>query len=149
MSTNVNCTEIGMLIQNYEDLREESEVMKSQLDEINRKRDAAEAAVISVILDTQEQTGVEGMRVGYDGRNYSVTVKNYYTIPKPKRYAAFEQMRNLGMGDLIQERVDDRTLTKELEAVYEENGGALPPEYDSLLENLSNYSKSALRRVKA
>ena len=140
---------IGELIGTYESLREESEALKAQLDELNKRKDAAEAAVISTLLDIQEQTGAEHMRIEYEGRNYSVTVKNYYTIPKPKRDAAFEQMRNLGMGDLIQERVDDRTLTKELEAVYEENGGALPPEYDPLLENLSNYSKSALRRVKA
>ena len=145
----MSASAISELIGTYESLRAESEAMKAQLDELNKRKDAAEAAVISAILDAQEQNGVEGLRVGFDGRNYSVTVKNFYTIPKPHRDAAFEQMRNLGMGDLIQERVDDRTLTKELEAVYEENGGALPPEYDPLLENLNSYSKSALRRVKA
>ena len=140
---------IAAKIAAFEELREQYDALKEQLSDLNARKDAAEAEVITAILDAQEQTGVEGLRVGYDGRSYSVTVKNYYTIPKPKRDAAFEQMRNLGMGDLIQERVDDRTLTKELEAFYEENGGALPPEYDPLLENLSNYSKSALRRVKA
>ena len=140
---------IGELIGTYESLREESEALKAQLDELNKRKDAAEAAVISTLLDIQEQTGAEHMRIEYEGRNYSVTVKNYYTIPKPKRDAAFEQMRNLGMGDLIQERVDDRTLTKELEAVAEANDGLLPEEYGDLADNLSTYTTNTLRRVKA
>ena len=140
---------IGTKIQVYESLREALDAAKAALSELNKQLDAAEADVIAAILDAQEQTGVEGLRVGYEGRNYSVTVKNYYTIPKPKRDEAFEMMRNLGMGDLIQEKVDDRTLTKELESVFEENGCTYPEEYGPLFENLSSYSKSALRRVKA
>ena len=145
----MSCNTIGVLIETYEALRTEAEDMKARLDELNKRKDAAEAEVIAAILDAQEQTGVEGLRVCWDGRNYSVTVKNYYTIPKPKRDEAFEMMRNLGMGDLITEKVDDRTLTKELEEVFEENGCTYPEEYIPLFENLSNYSKSALRRVKA
>lgn len=140
---------IGLKIQVYENLREAAENAKAALSEINKQLDAAEAEVISAILDMSEQTGVEDMRVGYEGRNYSVTVKNYYSIPKPRRDAAFEEMRNLGMGDLIQEKVDDRTLTKELEAAREESGGELPEEYEGLAEMLTQYTKTTLRRVKA
>ena len=145
----MSCDAIGMKIQVYESLREAVDSAKAALSELNKQLDAAEAEVITAILDAQEQTGVEGLRVNYDARSYSVTVKNYYTIPKPKRDEAFEMMRNLGMGDLIQEKVDDRTLTKELESVFEENGCTYPEEYGPLFENLSSYSKSALRRVKA
>jgi len=140
---------IGTKIQAYESLREQADELAAQLKELNARKDAAEADVIGAILDAQEQTGVEGLRISYEGRNYSVTVKNYYTIPKANRDAAFETMRNLGMGDLIQEKVDDRTLTKELEGVYENMGGMFPEEYDTLFCSLSTYSKSALRRVKA
>ena len=145
MSTNA----IGKLIEEYENLRTESEEKKAELDALNKRRDAAEGAVITAILDAQEQTGVEGLRVGWDGRNYSVTVKNYYTIPKPNRDAAYEAMRNLGMGDLITEKVDDRSLTKELEEVFEENGCMYPEEYIPLFQLMNNYVKTALRRVKA
>ena len=145
MSTN----DIGKLIEEYENLRTESEEKKAELDALNKQRDAAEAAVISAILDAQEQTGVEGLRVGWDGRNYSVTGKNYYTIPKPNRDAAYEQMRNLGMGDLITEKVDDRSLTKALEEVFEENGCMYPEEYIPLFGLMNNYIKTALRRVRA
>ena len=140
---------IGKLIEEYENLRTESEEKKAELDALNKRRDAAEGAVITAILDAQEQTGVEGLRVGWDGRNYSVTVKNYYTIPKPNRDAAYEAMRNLGMGDLITEKVDDRSLTKELEEVFEENGCMYPEEYIPLFQLMNNYVKTALRRVKA
>jgi hypothetical protein len=140
---------IGSKIDRYEALRAQAESLKAELEEVNKQRDAAEAEVISAILDMSEQTGVEDMRVSYDGRNYSVTTKNYYSIPKPRRDAAFEEMRNLGMGDLIQEKVDDRTLTKELEAAMEEGGGELGGDYEPLLEMLSQYTKTTLRRVKA
>ena len=142
-------SDIGYKIGAYEHLRAKAEEMKEKLTELNKQLDAAEADVISCLLDIREQTGAENMRIEYEGRNYSVTAKNYYTIPKANRDAAFEQMRNLGMGDLIQERVDDRTLTKELEAVAEANDGLLPEEYVDLADNLSTYTKNTLRRVKA
>ena len=145
----MSCNTIGILIEEYENLRTESEEKKAELDALNKRRDAAEAAVITAILDAQEQTGVEGLRVGWDGRNYSVTVKNYYTIPKPNRDAAYEAMRNLGMGDLITEKVDDRSLTKELEEVFEENGCMYPEEYIPLFELMNSYGKTTLRRVRA
>ena len=140
---------IGSKIALYEELREKAEAAKAELDALTKQKDAAEAEVIAAILDAQEQAGAEGLRVSYEGRNYSVTVKAYYSIPKPNRDAAFEMMRNLGLGDLIQERVDDRTLTKELETAREDAGGVLPDEYEDLLGMLSAYEKSALRRVKA
>ena len=141
--------DIGYKIGAYEQLRGRVEDMKASLSDLNKQLDAAEADVISALLDIREQTGAENMRIEYEGRNYSVTAKCYYSIPKDKRDAAFEQMRNLGMGDLIQERVDDRTLTKELEAVAEANDGLLPDEYGDLADNLSTYTKNTLRRVKA
>lgn len=140
---------IGAKIEAYEQLRERAEQLKDELTELNKQKDAAEAEVIAAILDAQEQTGVGGMRVEYNGRKYAVTVKNYYTIPKANRDDVLEMMRLLGMGDLIQERVDDRTLTNELEAATEENGGELPDMYSELVDSLAGYTKSTLMRRKA
>ena len=81
---------IGLKITAYEELRAEAEALKAQLDEMNKRRDAMEAEVISAILDAQEETGVEALRINHAGRNYSVTVKTYYSIPKAQRDAAFE-----------------------------------------------------------
>ena len=140
---------IGAKIEAYEQLRERADKLKDDLAELNRQKDAAEAEVIAAILDAQEQTGVGGMRVEYNGRKYAVTVKNYYTIPKANRDDVLEMMRLLGMGDLIQERVDDRTLTNDLEAAAEENGGELPDMYTELVDSLAGYTKSTLMRRKA
>lgn len=139
---------IGLKIQVYEALREAAENAKAALSEINKQLDAAEAEVISALLDMEEETGTS-VRIGYEGRNYSVSARNFYSIPKASRDLAFDQLRNLGMGDLIQEKVDDRTLTKELDTVFEENGCAFPEEYSPLFALLNQYSKSTLRRVKA
>ena len=141
--------DIGAKIEAYEQLRERADKLKDDLTELNRQKDAAEAEVIAAILDAQEQTGVGGMRVEYNGRKYAVTVKNYYTIPKANRDDVLEMMRLLGMGDLIQEREDDRTLTNELEAATEENGGELPDMYSELVGSLAGYTKSTLMRRKA
>lgn len=132
----------------YEELREQADAAKEELAELNRQKDAAEAEVISAMLDMEEETGTS-VRIGYEGRNYSVSARNFYSIPKASRDLAFDQLRNLGMGDLIQEKVDDRTLTKELDTVFEENGCAFPEEYSPLFALLNQYSKSTLRRVKA
>lgn len=140
---------IGTKIAKYEELREKAEKAKEAMEEANKRRDMAEAEVITVILDKQQELGVTELRIGYEGRNYSVTMKEYYSIPKANRDGAYEQMRNLGMGDLIQERVDDRTLTKELEAVREGNDGEMPDEYGDLLDLLKPYPKATLRRPKA
>lgn len=139
---------IGARIGRYEALRAQAEELKAQLEELNKQKDAAEAEVISAILDKQEECGTD-LRVSYEGRNYSVAVKNYYAIPKANRDAAFSALRGLGLGDLIQEKVDDRTLTKELETAREEAGGDLPDDYDELLGLTTQYPKTTLRRVKA
>lgn len=138
---------IGDKIGSYEAARSMVETAEEQLKELKAMRDALEAEVISALLDIQEQTGATNMKIEYEGRSYSAAQKNYYTIPKQNRDEAFEKMRNLGMGDLIQERVDDRTLTKELEAAAEGNE-AWTDEYSELLDQLSVYTKSTLRRVK-
>ena len=140
---------IAAKIAAFEDLRTQADELKEQLSELTKRRDAAEDEVILAILDAQDQAGVEALRVNHEGRNYSVSVKQYYSIPKEKKDLAFICLRDLGMGDLIQEKVDDRTLTKELNTVFEENGCQFPEEYDNLFQCVGQYEKLTLRRVKA
>ena len=139
---------IAAKIAAFEELRTQTDELKEQLSELNKQKDAAEAEVIRAMLDMEEETGT-AVRVGYEGRNYSVSVKQYYSIPKDKKDLAFICLRELGMGDLIQEKVDDRTLTKELSTIFEENGCQFPEEYENLFQCMSQYEKPALRRVKA
>ena len=138
---------ISEKVRDYEFLREQQADMKANLSALTERVDAAEAEVIRLILDQEEQTGVDGLRITVDNRNYSVSSKDYFSIPKAQRDTAYPLLRDLGHGDLIVERVDDRALTKELKEVMEDNGGVLPPGYEAL--GLTQYMKPALRNVKA
>lgn len=90
--------------------------------------------VISAMLDLADAAGLEdpsGFTVDVSGRRYGITIKPYYSIRKDKRDEAFAALRTLGLGDLIVEKVDDRTLTKALEEAADAEG-TLPPEYEIL-----------------
>jgi hypothetical protein len=140
----------------YEARRTDAEELKAQLADANKAKDEAESALINAILSVAEQTGIDDLSVNVEGRKYSVRVKDYYSIPKDNRDEAFAILRDLGLGDLITERVDDRTLTSTLaekrEEYREENPGTnedFPAEYEPLLAVMSTYSKPTLGRVKA
>lgn len=111
---------------------------KKELADIVKANNAAieeqEKLVISVMLDLADAAGLEdpsGFSVDVSGRRYGITIKPYYSIRKDKRDEAFAALRTLGLGDLIVEKVDDRTLTKALEEAADAEG-MLPPEYEIL-----------------
>lgn len=111
---------------------------KKELADIVKANNAAieeqEKLVISAMLDLADAAGLEdpsGFSVDVSGRRYGITIKPYYSIRKDKRDEAFAALRTLGLGDLIVEKVDDRTLTKALEEAADAEG-MLPPEYEIL-----------------
>lgn len=142
-------TALAAKIQHYEALRAQADQLKETLSELNRQKDAAEAEVISTLLDLQDDLGIDKFSMTVDGRKYSISVKHYFSITKAERDAAYPLLRDLGMGDLITEKVDDRTLTKELTTAADENGGVLPEDFAELMEHVSAYDKPSLSRVKA
>lgn len=111
---------------------------KKELADIVKANNAAieeqEKRVISAMLDLADAAGLEdpsGFSVDVSGRRYGITIKPYYSIRKDKRDEAFAALRTLGLGDLIVEKVYDRTLTKALEEAADAEG-MLPPEYEIL-----------------
>lgn len=111
---------------------------KKELADIVKANNAAieeqEKMVISAMLDLADAAGLEdpsGFTVDVSGRRYGITIKPYYSIRKDKRDEAFAALRTLGLGDLIVEKVDDRTLTKALEEAADAEG-MLPLEYEIL-----------------
>lgn len=144
------------LVLAYEDARSAAEELDAQAKEAKAKKDAAEAAVINAILSVAEETGIDDLSVSVEGRKYAVKVKEYYSIPKPNRDEAFQLLRELGHGDLITERVDDRTLSSEMATVREEylaehpdGNENYPAEYEPLVAIMNTYQKATLSRVKA
>lgn len=107
------------------------------------------SVILQEIIDQAETMGISAadFSVTVDGRKYGLTVKPYYSIRAGDRDKAFPMLRMLGLGDLIVERVDDRQLTRRLQEIAEENGGALPEDYDAL--PVSQFEKTDIYNRKA
>lgn len=138
---------IGSMINELEALKDEIKQMEAELAMHKARAEKVEEAIINAILDTAQSIGTSDMSITHNGRKYSVVQKNYYRIPAAARQVAFPALRRMGLGELISERVDDRTLTKELNAIEENNDGVLPDEYNCLM--LETYSKAKLSSRKA
>lgn len=129
--------DVKTLSEHIETLRQLKE-RKKELADIVKENNAAieeqEKLVISSMLDLAEAAGLDdpaSFTVDVGGRRYGVKVKPYYSIRKDQRDEAFAALRTLGLGDLIVEKVDDRTLTKALEEAADADG-VLPPEFEIL-----------------
>lgn len=131
---------IGALAQLKELKNEIAENLKS----CNAQIEQAEKEIIASMLDLADAAGLDdpsGFTVDVAGRRYGIKVKPFYSIKKDQRDEAFAALRALGLGDLIVEKVDDRTLTKALEEAADEEG-CLPPEYGIL--PVSVYEKTTI-----
>lgn len=129
--------DVKTLSEHIDTLRQLKE-RKKELADIVKENNAAieeqEKLVISSMLDLAEAAGLDdpaSFTVDVGGRRYGVKVKPYYSIRKDQRDEAFAALRTLGLGDLIVEKVDDRTLTKALEEAADADG-VLPPEFEIL-----------------
>lgn len=109
--------------------------------------DRLEAQIIQLILDAEEACGLDDLSMEVAGRKYGVAVKSYWRIPAAHKDEAFKLLREIGMGDLITERVDDRILTREINDILEANKGELPEMYGGL--HLEGYDKTTLTNRKA
>lgn len=147
---------VEALVAKYETLKAQYDEVSDTAAELKKQADAAKAEVVRAILDVAEQTGVDDLTVTVGAYKYGATVKGFFGITKAEQDEAFPLLRELGMGDLITERVDDRTLSKELTEVmaaygaeHPEEAGQFPAEYEPLLVHLSRYTKADLTRRKA
>ena len=131
---------IGALAQLKKLKNEIAENLKS----CNAQIEQAEKEIIASMLDLADAAGLDdpsGFTVDVAGRRYGIKVKPFYSIRKDQRDEAFAALRTLGLGDLIVEKVDDRTLTKALEEAADAEG-CLPPEYSIL--PVSVYEKTTI-----
>lgn len=120
--------ELAILKAEKKKLAELAKETTSQIDESERE-------ITTVMLDMAEAAGlssVDDFSVTVDGRRYGVTTKPIYSLIAAQRDEAFVALRQLGLADLIVERVDDRSLTKVLVEIAENAGGTLPEEYGEI-----------------
>lgn len=125
-------------------LKEQKQSLAEQVKENNAQIEQQENAIVASMLDMAEAAGLDdpsAFTVDVEGRRYGVKIKSFYSIRAGDRDRAFPMLRSLGLGDLIVERVDDRTLTRALEEVAGEDG-ILPDEYLTL--PLSSYQRTTI-----
>ena len=126
------------------DLKERKRELADIVKENNAAIEDQEKLIISAMLDLAEAAGLDdpsSFTVDVAGRRYGIKIKPFYSIRKDDRDTAFAMLRTLGLGDLIVEKVDDRTLTKALEELADEDG-ALPEAYAAL--PVSVYEKTTI-----
>lgn len=144
------------LVARYEALKAQYDELNSAAEEAKKQASQAKTEVVRAILDVAEQTGVDDLTVTVGAYKYGATVKEFFGITKAEQDEAFPLLRELGLGDLIVEKVDDRTLSKELAevrdqyaALHPDEAGSFPAEYEPLLIHLNRYTKADLSRRKA
>ncbi len=130
---------------------QEYEILKGEIDELDDKKkvltDAAkrrEAEIIAEMLDVADAAGlpIGSLQLEVNHRRYAVSSKQYYAIRAADRAEGFAALRAAGLGDLITERVDDRTLTNVLRDEMERNGGEVPEAWQGI--PLATYEKTLL-----
>ena len=132
-------------------VREYKEILdrKDELAELTKENNAAkeqlEQEICQLMVDEEKPSTV------VDGFMYSLQQTTMYSKKSEDKLAEaginfFDVLREQGLGDLIVEKVDPRTLQSSVRALAEENDGELPEE---LVECLSIYDKLSLSKRRA
>ena len=141
---------LGRKLARYASLKDEKKRLAEQLKQHEGEISSWEKEIISDMCDMAEAAGLDSISdfsVVIDGRRYGVIRKPFYSIRADDRAGAFEALRSVDLGDLITERVDDRTLTKTMIELAEQNGGELPEKYSIIPMALFDKDSISDRKV--
>lgn len=119
--------------------------LEEQTKENNALKEKMEQEICQMMVDEEKPSTV------VDGFTYSLQQKTMYSKKSEEALAEagivfFDVLREQGLGDIIVEKVDPRTLNSSVAAMAEEMDGELPEE---LAECLSIYEKLTLSKRKA
>lgn len=137
-------SELDELVREYKLLLDKKDELAELTKANNKAKEDMEQRICQMMIDEDKPSTV------VDGFNYSLQQKTEYS-KKSEEYLAennidfFDVLRSQGLGDLIVERVDPRTLSSTCKALVEEQG-ELPEE---LAECISAYEKLGLSKRKA
>ena len=115
--------------------------LTSQLDDAKAKR---EELTELFIKEMQEQDLTE---VSVDGLGKKLIVRKdtYANYLVENRDNVFEALRDMGLGDIIKEDINNKTFNSTIKTILEENNGVLP---DCLRDYVSLFEKSKVGIVK-
>lgn len=130
-------------IRQYKELLDRKDELAELTKENNAAKEQLEYEICQMMVDEEKPNTV------VDGFTYSLQQKTMYSKKSEEALAEagidfFDVLREQGLGDLIVEKVDPRTLNSSVSALAED--GELPEE---LAECLNIYEKLALSKRKA
>lgn len=132
-------------VRQYKAVLDRKEELANLTKENNAEKERLEQEICQLMVDEEKPSTI------VDGFTYSLQQTTMYSKKSEEALAEagivfFDVLREQGLGDLIVEKVDPRTLQSSVRAMAEENDGELPEE---LVECLSIYEKLTLSKRKA
>lgn len=131
-------------VREYKEILDEKDRLADATKANNKKKEELEQEIAQMMVDNEKPNTV------VDGYTYSLKQETMYSKKSEEALQAagivfFDVLREQGLGDIIVERVDQRTLNSTMKALVEEQG-ELPEE---LAECLSVYEKLGVGKRKA
>lgn len=129
----------------YEELLDKKDALNKETKDNNAAIDKLKAEIAEMMIDEDIPSQ------GYGDYVYSLQDKVKYSKRgdaqlMEKGLDFFEVLREQGLGDLIKETVNPRSLQSAMNEIADENDGELPPELD---EVVSSYEMTDIARRKS
>lgn len=129
----------------YEELLDKKDALDKETKDNNAAIDKLKAEIAEMMIDEDIPSQ------GYGDYVYSLQDKVKYSKRgdaqlMEKGLDFFEVLRKQGLGDLIKETVNPRSLQSAMKEIADENDGELPPELD---EVVSSYEMTDIARRKS
>lgn len=136
--------ELDEKVRAYKELLDRRDELAELTKENNKAKEELEQEICQMMIDADKPSTV------VDGFNYSLQQKTEYSKKSEEYFMEngidfFDVLRSQGLGDIIVERVDPRTLSSTCKAIVDEQG-ELPEE---LAECIGIYEKLTISKRKA
>ena len=119
--------ELKDYVETYREARAEKEAAQKELDDAKEAVRAAERDLVEKMVE-DETTGI-----AVNGKSFSLVCKTQYSCLSDDTDELFGLLREDGLGDIVKEKVDSRTLSASMREIAEENGGELPEKYQGII----------------
>ena len=114
-------------IEAYNALLDRKDKLAQETTENNKEIEKARRELADLMIDAEID------RVTSGGYNFTLSEKVAFNKRGGADEQLFEVLRADGLGDIIRETVNPRTLQATLKEVAAQNDGELPPQYDGLV----------------
>lgn len=120
----------------YEALLNRKEELAKLTKQNNIEIERARAELSDVMIDEEVD------KISFGGYNYSLGEKVCYSKKAGYDEELFDTLREDGLGDIIRETVNPRTLQAQMRELAEHNDGELPPQYKEMISEYKYWDVS-------